>query len=97
APRGAVSQTTVDRSADAVAGHLEDAAHFPGGRADGIARPRTEADSRFCERMASIALKASVSRATPLCCCSSNSNSVNHVRQRPPTTRLLARVSPNRT
>jgi len=34
----------VDRSADAVGGYLEDAAHFTGGRADAIARPRTEAD-----------------------------------------------------
>jgi D-lactate dehydrogenase (cytochrome) len=34
----------VDRSPDAVAGHLEDAAHFPGGRADGIARPKTEGE-----------------------------------------------------
>jgi len=43
-PAGDAATTTIDRSADATAGHLEDAAHFPGGRADGIARPRTEAD-----------------------------------------------------
>ena len=42
-PRGD-STTTVDRSPEAIAAHLEDAAHFPGGRADGVARPRTEAD-----------------------------------------------------
>ncbi len=34
----------IDRAPDAIAAHLEDAAHFPGGRADGIARPRSEAD-----------------------------------------------------
>ena len=31
-------------SPDAVGAHLEDAAHFPGGHADAIARPRTEAE-----------------------------------------------------
>lgn len=34
----------IDRSPEAVGAHLEDAAHFPGGRADGIARPRTEGE-----------------------------------------------------
>jgi D-lactate dehydrogenase (cytochrome) len=34
----------INRSPDALADHLEDAAHFPGGRADGIAKPRTEAE-----------------------------------------------------
>ena len=34
----------VDRERDAVSAHLEDAAHFPGGYADGIARPRTEGE-----------------------------------------------------
>ncbi len=43
-PRGGPPAAAVDRSPGAIAPHLEDAAHFPGGRADGIARPRTEAD-----------------------------------------------------
>ena len=34
----------VDRDPEAVGAHLEDAAHFPGGHAAGIAYPRTEAD-----------------------------------------------------
>lgn len=34
----------IDRSAESISSHLEDAAHFPGGRADGIAKPRTEAE-----------------------------------------------------
>ena len=32
------------RDPDAIGAHLEDAAHFPGGHASGIAHPRTEAD-----------------------------------------------------
>jgi D-lactate dehydrogenase (cytochrome) len=43
-PHGGPVHSTIDRSPDAIATHLEDAAHFPGGRADGIARPRTEAE-----------------------------------------------------
>lgn len=43
-PKGDASPPTVDRSPEAVGAHLEDAAHFPGGRADGIARPRTEGE-----------------------------------------------------
>jgi D-lactate dehydrogenase (cytochrome) len=34
----------IDRSPDVLGAHLEDAAHFPGGRADGIAKPRTEGE-----------------------------------------------------
>jgi len=34
----------VHRGEEAVAGHLEDAAHFPGGKADAIARPRSEGE-----------------------------------------------------
>jgi D-lactate dehydrogenase (cytochrome) len=34
----------IDRSSEAIARHLEDAAHFPGGHADGVARPRSEAE-----------------------------------------------------
>jgi len=44
APQGGPAAARIDPSPDAVAGHLEDAAHFPGGRADGIARPTTEGD-----------------------------------------------------
>ena len=43
-PRGGPVTAPIDRSPDAVTGHLEDAAHFPGGRADGIAKPRTEGE-----------------------------------------------------
>jgi D-lactate dehydrogenase (cytochrome) len=48
----------VDRSPDAVAAHVKDAAHFPGGHADAIARPRTEAEVA--------ALIASASRVLPI-------------------------------
>jgi D-lactate dehydrogenase (cytochrome) len=41
--RGALDSATVDASADAIGARLEDAAHFPGGRADGLARPASEA------------------------------------------------------
>ena len=41
---GHAGATSIDRSAESLASHLEDAAHFPGGRADGIAKPRTEAE-----------------------------------------------------
>ena len=34
----------IDRSPEAVAAVLEDAAYFPGGRTEGVAFPRTEAD-----------------------------------------------------
>ena len=44
-PHGGPTVPSIDRSPDAVAGHLEDAAHFPGGRADGIAKPRTEGEA----------------------------------------------------
>jgi D-lactate dehydrogenase (cytochrome) len=43
-PVGRASEAVIDRAPDAIAAHLEDAAHFPGGRADSIARPRSEAD-----------------------------------------------------
>ena len=42
APRGPASTVVLDRSAERLAAHLEDAAHFPGGRADAFARPATE-------------------------------------------------------
>ena len=41
---GSAAAPVIDRSADVVAAHLEDAAHFPGGHADGVAHPRTEAE-----------------------------------------------------
>jgi D-lactate dehydrogenase (cytochrome) len=34
----------LDRSVDSIAPHLEDAAHFPGGHAEALAKPRTEAE-----------------------------------------------------
>jgi len=43
-PHGSAARLSIDRSPDAIATHLEDAAHFPGGQADGIARPQSEAD-----------------------------------------------------
>ena len=43
-PRGGSAAAVIDRDSDAISGHLEDAAHFPGGRADGIARPKTEGE-----------------------------------------------------
>jgi D-lactate dehydrogenase (cytochrome) len=43
-PSGSPAAVPIETSADAITPHLEDAAHFPGGRADGIARPRTEAE-----------------------------------------------------
>ena len=43
-PRPADRTPDVYRGEDAVAGHLEDAAHFPGGKADAIARPRSEGE-----------------------------------------------------
>ncbi len=51
-PRRASAVVAVDRSAEAIAGHLEDAAHFPGGHADGIARPRSEAEVAFLLQLA---------------------------------------------
>lgn len=44
APRGEIVDTEVRRDAEAVSAVLEDAAHHPGGRAAGVARPATEAD-----------------------------------------------------
>ncbi len=43
-PTGEVATDIVDRSRDTLARYLEDAAHYPGGAADAVARPRTEAD-----------------------------------------------------
>ena len=44
AARGDISQDLFDRTPDAIAAHLEDAAHYPGGHATAVARPRSEAD-----------------------------------------------------
>jgi D-lactate dehydrogenase (cytochrome) len=43
-PIGPPSALIVDQSPEGLAPHLEDAAHFPGGHADAIARPTTEAE-----------------------------------------------------
>jgi len=40
--RGPSSAVALEQSPDVLALHLEDAAHYPGGHADAIARPRTE-------------------------------------------------------
>ncbi len=44
AARGQAGETTVRTDAALLAPHLEDAAHFPGGHAAGLAHPATEAD-----------------------------------------------------
>ena len=44
APLGAPGSVRIVRDADVLAAHLEDAAHFPGGFAAGIAAPASEAD-----------------------------------------------------
>ena len=43
-PAGGPSAIVIDDSQESIDAHLEDAAHFPGGRADGVARPRSEAE-----------------------------------------------------
>jgi D-lactate dehydrogenase (cytochrome) len=43
-PRGPITGAAVITDAEAIAAHLEDAAHSPGGHAPGVAYPRTEAD-----------------------------------------------------
>ena len=55
-PRGAApaaASELVDRSPEVITRHLEDAAHFTGGHADGVARPRSEADISALVRSAS--------------------------------------------
>ena len=44
APRGQAAETDVHTDRAAVSAVLEDAAHYPGGHAAGVARPATEAD-----------------------------------------------------
>jgi D-lactate dehydrogenase (cytochrome) len=43
-PQGGPVAAAIDQSPEAIGAHLEDAAHFLGGRADGIARPKTEGE-----------------------------------------------------
>jgi D-lactate dehydrogenase (cytochrome) len=43
-PAGEPARPTVDTSPEVVGAHIEDAAHFTGGHADGVARPASEAD-----------------------------------------------------
>ena len=69
-PLGGAAAVAIDRSADAVAAHLEDAAHFPGGRADGLATPRSEGEVSWlvatCPRVLAIGAQSSVTGgATP--------------------------------
>ena len=47
------AEPAIDRSADTTDAYLSDAAHFPGGHAAGVARPRTEADVAGLVRTAS--------------------------------------------
>ena len=44
APRGAVRADKIQRDPDVLSGFLEDAAHFPGGHADGLIAATCEAD-----------------------------------------------------
>ena len=69
-PRQQVAPPGIDRSPDALAGRLEDAAHFPGGHAEGIARPRSESEVaalvRACGSVLTIGAQSSVTGgATP--------------------------------
>jgi D-lactate dehydrogenase (cytochrome) len=43
-PRGPATASAIHTDADTIRAHLEDAAHYPGGHAAGIAYPQTEAD-----------------------------------------------------
>jgi len=71
APRlDAASSVVLDRSPGAVDAHLEDAAHFPGGHAEAIARPRNEAEVsglvQMADRVLPIGAQSSVTGgATP--------------------------------
>ena len=69
-PAGGATPVEIDRSSDAIASHVEDAAHFPGGIADGIARPRTEGEVSWlvaaCPRVLAVGAQSSVTGgATP--------------------------------
>jgi len=43
-PHPAGTKAELNRGEESVAAHLQDAAHFPGGRADAVARPRSEGE-----------------------------------------------------
>lgn len=44
APKGAIKSDTIQRDPDVLSGFLEDAAHYPGGYADGLVAATSEAD-----------------------------------------------------
>jgi D-lactate dehydrogenase (cytochrome) len=51
-PNDTPNPTVVEREAGTVARYLEDAAHYPGGTAEAVGRPRTEADVAYLVRSA---------------------------------------------
>src|SRR6185312_12960425 len=55
-PAGRASAPAIRRDADVLAAHLEDAAHFPGGFAAGIAAPASEAEVAALVRSATAIL-----------------------------------------
>src|SRR2546423_296314 len=55
-PAGRVSVPAIGRDADVLAAHLEDAAHYPGGFAAGLATPTSEAEVVALLRSASAVL-----------------------------------------
>jgi D-lactate dehydrogenase (cytochrome) len=70
-PKGAVELPQIDTSADAVASFLEDAAHYHGGHAAGVAFPRSEGEVaalvRHCDRLLPIGAQSSLTGgATPM-------------------------------
>ena len=69
-PHGPQISPQVRHDVDLVAAHVEDAAHFPGGHATGVASPRSEADVahviRTCSRVLPIGAQSSLTGgATP--------------------------------
>src|SRR4051812_7615782 len=54
-PRGPLGSLRFERDPDILAAHLQDAAHFPGGHAEALVAPETEADVA-----AALALSSSV-------------------------------------
>src|SRR5881296_3290208 len=44
APKGAIKSDRIQRDPDILSGFLEDAAHYPGGNADGLVAGTSEAD-----------------------------------------------------
>jgi len=49
-PVGTIAEAALDREPEAIARYLEDAAHYPGGTAEAVARPRSEAEVSACVR-----------------------------------------------